>query len=143
MNVKYQKEGIMKKIVLSLLCLLPLSAFSQVYNTNVEFGGIKQQRTVQNEQPLGFTSSYPVSISCSNGKEPLFSNEQKKPSLFTEQKVVQQNGYIDYHVKGKLTHFDCDNGFSVKNFDKSFKIYDNESFTYIDPENKLSISLKK
>jgi len=65
------------------------------------------------------------------------------PSLFTEQKVVQQNGYIDYHVKGKLTHFDCDNGISVKNFDKSFKIYDNESFTYIDPENKLSISLNK
>ena len=133
----------MKKTIVSIAILLSSSAFAQPYYTEVSYGGFKQELKINDSKPVGLTSAYPVSISCSNGKFNSLNENEKIPSFTTKQSVVQKSGYSEFSITGKLQKFDCDSGVSVKNFKKDFKVYDNENFTYIDPKNSLEISLHK
>ena len=133
----------MKKIIVPVALLLSSSAFAQQYNSEVSYGGFKQELKLNSSSPVGLTSAYPVFVSCSNGKFESLSPSQKAPSLTTHQSVVNKSGYSEYSITGKLQDFDCDSGVSVKSFKKDFKIYDNEDFNYIDPESNLNISLHK
>lgn len=136
----------MKKIIVCIALLLSSSyALAEEYNTEVSYGGYKQESKIDSAyaSPIERITSYPVAVTCLAGKFKSLNSDETASSFTTKQSVVKKSGYSEYSVSGKLKKFNCDSGVSFKNFTKTFKVYDNESFNYIDPERGIQININK